>query len=107
MARRALTNNRRSYLCTYDVASDKEGDKRRAKLFELLLDHGEHVQFSVFLCMLTRTERVQLNAAAETILHRDRDQLLIIDLGPDGIEWTSGLACIGKVWTPQVRSGII
>ena len=40
MARRAITNNRRIYLCTYDVAEDK----RRTKLFELLKDHGEHVQ---------------------------------------------------------------
>jgi CRISPR-associated protein Cas2 len=107
MARRSITNNRRSYLCTYDVASDKAGDKRRSKLFDLLMDHGEHVQFSVFLCVLTRTEITRLNAAAEEILHRDQDQLLIMDLGPDGIDWTSGLICIGKIWTPQVRSRII
>lgn len=107
MARRALTNNRRSFLCTYDVASDKEGDKRRTKLFELLLNHGEHVQFSVFLCVLTRSEQVQLKTTAETILHREQDQLLIIDLGPDGIDWTTELSCIGKKWIPQVRSRIV
>lgn len=107
MARRALTNNRRSYLCTYDVASDKAGDKRRAKLFQLLMDHGEHVQFSVFLCVLTRTECVLLNTAAETILNANQDQLLIIELGPDGIDWTANLKCIGKLWEPQVRSRII
>lgn len=107
MAGRTLRNDRRSYLCTYDVAADKAGDKRRAKLFELLMDHGEHVQFSVFLCVLTKAEVTRLNAAAGEILHRDQDQLLVIDLGPDGIDWTEGLACIGKVWTPQVRSRII
>ena len=107
MARRTLTNNRRSYLCTYDVASDKAGDRRRARLFDLLMDHGEHVQFSVFLCVLTRSEIIRLNAAAEEILHRDHDQLLVIDLGPDGIDWTTGLICVGKVWTPQVRSRIV
>lgn len=107
MARRSLTNNRRSYLCAYDVAADKAGDKRRSKLFELLMDHGEHVQFSVFLCVLTQPEVTRLNAAAEALLHRDHDQLLIIDLGPDGIDWTSGLTCVGKIWTPQVRSRII
>jgi CRISPR-associated protein Cas2 len=107
MARRALRNDRRSFLCTYDVASDKAGDKRRARLFDLLMDHGEHVQFSVFLCVLTKAEITRLNAAAEDILHRDQDQLLVIDLGPDGIDWTSGLTCVGKIWTPQVRSRII
>lgn len=107
MARRALRNDRRSYLCTYDVASDKPGDKRRARLFDLLMDHGEHVQFSVFLCVLTKAEITRLRAAAGEILHRDLDQLLIIDLGPDGIDWTTGLTCVGKLWTPQVRSRII
>ena len=107
MARRALTNNRRSYLCTYDVASDKAGDKRRARLFDLLMDHGEHVQFSVFLCVLTRAEFTRLHAEAESILHRDEDQLLLIDLGPDGIDWTANLNCVGKIWTPQVRSRIV
>lgn len=107
MARRTLTNTRRSYLCTYDVAGDKAGDKRRSKLFDLLMDHGEHVQFSVFLCVLTRAEITRLNATAEEILHRDKDQLLVIDLGADGIDWTTGLICVGKIWTPQVRSRII
>jgi len=107
MARRALSNNRRSYLCTYDVASDKAGDKRRSRLFDLLMDHGEHVQFSVFLCVLTRIEITRLHAAAEEILHRDQDKLLLLDLGPDGIDWTAGLRCVGKIWTPQVRSRII
>jgi len=107
MARRALRNDRRSFLCIYDVASDKAGDKRRSQLFELLLDHGEHVQFSVFLCVLTKAELTRLRAQAECILHRDQDQLLIIDLGPDGIDWTAGLYCVGKIWTPQVRSRII
>ena len=107
MARRALTNNRRSYLCTYDVASDKAGDKRRSRLFDLLCDHGEHVQFSVFLCVLTRAEVFQLQANASEILSRDDDQLLVIDLGPVGVDWTDGLTCIGKVWKPQVRSIIV
>lgn len=107
MAYRALTNNRKCYLCSYDVASDKEGDKRRAKLFQLLLDHGEHVQFSVFLCALTRSECAQLKATAEAILHLEQDQLLLIDLGPDRSEWTGSIISVGKTWTPLVRSRIV
>ncbi len=107
MAHRTLSNNRRTWLCTYDVASDKAGDKRRARLFELLMDHGEHVQFSVFLCVLTKMERIHLEAEANAILHRDQDQLLLIDLGPDSTEWTEGLRCVGKIWTPRIRSRII
>ena len=103
MARRTITNNRRIYLCTYDVADDK----RRTKLFELLKDHGEHVQFSVFLCSLTRSELKRLSAVAGEIVHQDQDQLLLVDLGGDDIDWTTQLSCLGKTWTPQVRSRIV
>jgi CRISPR-associated protein Cas2 len=103
MARREISNNRRIYLCTYDVAEDK----RRSKLFELLKDHGEHVQFSVFLCSLTATEVKRLGSTASEIIHHDEDQLLVIDIGPDQVDWTSSLACHGKTWSPTVRSQII
>lgn len=103
MAHRALTNNRRVYVCTYDVANDK----RRNRLFDLLMDHGEHVQFSVFLCSLTLTEMKRLSSTANEIIHRDEDQLLVIDIGPDVIDWTSNLACLGKTWSPTVRSQIV
>lgn len=103
MARRALSNNRRIYLCTYDVSEDK----RRNKLFELLKDHGEHVQFSVFLCSLTTSEVRRLGALALEIIHQDDDQLLVIDIGPDEVDWTASLTCHGKTWSPDVRSQII
>ncbi|MCX6864651.1 MAG: CRISPR-associated endonuclease Cas2 [Verrucomicrobia bacterium] len=103
MARRALTNNRRIFLCSYDVAEDK----RRTKLFELLKDHGEHVQYSVFLCSLTATEVKRLSTCATEIIHQQEDQLLVIDIGPDEVDWTSSLSCLGKSWSPSVRSQII
>ena len=107
MSRRALTNNRRLYLCTYDVCSTKEGDRRRDQLFELLKDHGEHVQFSVFLCELTRSEHTRLLGNARAILHETEDQLLVLDVGPSGLDWTQQLRCLGKRWTPQTRCHIV
>jgi CRISPR-associated protein Cas2 len=103
MARRTITNNRRVYLCSYDIADDK----RRAKLFELLKDHGEHVQYSVFLCSLTKSEMKHLSAVADKIINQNEDQLLVVDIGADDIDWATQLSCIGKIWTPQVRSRII
>lgn len=103
MAHRALSNNRRIYLCTYDVSEDK----RRNKLFELLKDHGEHVQFSVFLCSLTLSEVRRLGTLAQEIIHNDEDQLLVIDIGPDEVDWAASLSCHGKSWSPSVRSQII
>ena len=103
MARREISNNRRIYLCTYDVSEDK----RRTKLFELLKDHGEHVQYSVFLCSLTFMEVKHLSASATEIIHQNEDQLLVIDIGPDVTDWMASLSCLGKTWSPAVRSQII
>lgn len=102
MSRRALNHYRRLYLCTYDVADDK----RRTKLFEALKDRGEHVQFSVFLCELNEAERAGLVALSREIIHQDDDQLLILDIGDVTVDLTQNLHCIGKEWTPQVRSNI-
>lgn len=103
MARRSLSNARRVYLCAYDVVEDK----RRNRLFDLLQDHGDHVQYSVFLCALTNVERVRLVAAASSILHEVEDQLLVLDTGPEAGDWMDGLTCVGKTWLPPVRSRII
>ena len=109
MARRALktSTDRRLYLCTYDVLSSKEGDKRRTQLFEVLHDHGEHVQYSVFLCELTAVERTRLLTIAKGILNEKEDQLLVLSLGPASLDWALKLDCIGKTWPPQIRSFIV
>lgn len=103
MSRRSLNSTRRTYLCTYDVAEDK----RRNRLFQLLKDHGEHVQYSVFLCELNARERAGLLARVAEIVHQTEDQLLVINLGPAGLDWTQQLDSVGKSWTPMVRSNII
>jgi CRISPR-associated protein Cas2 len=103
MSRRALNNNRRLYLCTYDMADDK----RRNRVFELLKDHGEHVQYSVFLCELTAPEHARLIASSRILVNEATDQLLILDIGPPGLDWTQQLSCIGKHWTPLIRTTIV
>lgn len=69
--------------------------------------HLMYVQYSVFLCSLTKSEIKQLSAIACKILNQNEDQLLLVDIGADEIDWTTQLSCIGKIWTPQVRSMIV
>ena len=92
MARSEITDNRRIYLCTYDVSEDK----RRTNFFELPKGHGEHVQSSVFLCSLGHSKVIQLGAVATNIIHQEEDQLLVTDIGPGDVDWTTSLTCHGK-----------
>jgi CRISPR-associated protein Cas2 len=103
MSRRTLRNTRRLYFCTYDMADDK----RRNHMFQVMKDHGEHVQYSVFLCELTDAEHARLIYLSRQILHEKEDQLLILDIGIPGLDWTQQLSCVGRTWTPQIRTTIV
>ena len=94
------------YFCSYDVIADRKGDKRRAKLFDLLKDFGEHVQYSVFFCELSVSERLELISTAREIINQEEDQLIVLEVGPDNQDWAMQLECLGKPWKPRDKSFI-
>lgn len=94
---------RRTYICSYDVSNDK----RRSRLFEVLKDHGEHVQFSLFICELSDKEYVRLVSLCRPFIHATEDQLLLLDLGSASPNWSERLEVLGKTWTPLMRCHII
>ncbi|MGH3941488.1 MAG: CRISPR-associated endonuclease Cas2 [Pseudonocardiaceae bacterium] len=67
---------RRRYLMAYDIADPK----RLRRICTLMEDHGERLQYSVFLCDLSIAERAELESAVLNILHQD--SVIQIDLGP-------------------------
>lgn len=79
-----MTAVRNVYLISYDVADDK----RRAKVFKKLKGRGEAVQFSVFRCHLSVTEKLTLRGELWDVLNPNEDRLLLIDLGPVGASGT-------------------
>lgn len=90
---------RNTFLVSYDVTSDR----RRNKVFKKLRGFGDHVQFSVFLCDLTRKERVKLEAEVTELIQHREDQVLVVDLGPsDG----RGERTIHSLGVPLIRSPI-
>lgn len=107
MAARPLNDapmpDRRFYLCSGEVADQT----RRARLASLLQDHGDQLHGLVFICALNAREQEGLANAATTILDPAEDQLLFVDFGPETLNWTNGLAAIGKPWSPVIRSRIV
>lgn len=66
------------FLVTYDIR-----DPRRLKrVHDVVLNHGEMLQYSVYVCDLTRQELVGLRSALRHELHLDVDHVAIFDLGP-------------------------
>lgn len=68
---------RRRYLMAYDIADPV----RRRRICTLMEDHGERLQYSVFLCDLTVAERAELEDAVVAKMNLQEDSVVQIDLG--------------------------
>ncbi|MGH3185527.1 MAG: CRISPR-associated endonuclease Cas2, partial [Streptosporangiaceae bacterium] len=69
---------RRRYLMAYDIADPK----RLRRVCTLMEDHGERLQYSVFLCDLTVAELAELESAVTEAMNLHEDSVVQIDLGP-------------------------
>lgn len=94
---------RRHYLVSYDISDDK----RRTRIFNALEDVGDHVQFSVFLCELSKRELAALRSNVSEYVHHRDDQLMILDLGPAHVDLESAMEVIGRPHEPLVRTTIV
>lgn len=95
--------NRRRYLVTYDVSDDK----RRTKVFRNLEDHGDHVQYSVFVCELNAMELTRLKALLEKCIHHREDQVLFLDLGSSERHAGETISSLGKTYETPVRALVV
>lgn len=63
----------------YDV-KDK---KRLRKIYLEMRGFGDPVQYSVFICRLTKKEKILLNHTINKIINTRDDRVLIVNLGLD------------------------
>ena len=68
---------RYSYIVSYDICDDK----RLRKVFQTMKNWGDHLQYSVFECQLTRSDYLKLQSELKAIIKHDEDQVLFISLG--------------------------
>lgn len=68
---------RRKYCVCYDVSDPH----RCTKVYKLMLGYGDHIQYSVFLCDLSRIELLLMQQTLTDVLHLDEDRVLVIDIG--------------------------
>ena len=95
---------RNVFLVAYDVSDDK----RRTKVFNKLKGFGMAVQYSVFTCVLTPTERLRLRADLWDLIDHGSDRILVIDLGPDEGRGRAALESWGKpLEDPASHAGVL
>lgn len=94
---------RTRYIVTYDISDDD----RRNNVFRTLRGHGDHIQYSVFRCDLSESERVMLVAALHPLIEHAQDQILMIDLGPVDGRAANCVSAIGRRYLAPERTVVV
>lgn len=83
---------RTRYLLAYDIRHPR----RLRRVHQVVMGYGEPLQYSVFVCDLTRVELLALKADLLAELSVREDSVGIFDLGPPG---GRGLQCVEFIGT--------
>lgn len=87
---------RNVYLLSYDVADDK----RLRRTYKKMCGFGDPVQYSVFRCELSPTEKQLMKEALWEILNWAEDRAMLVNLGPAGAQ---GDECLEFWGRPRVE----
>ena len=86
---------RQSYLVCYDICDDK----RLRKVFQIMRNYGDHLQYSVFECQLTPADVARCRGELNLIINHAEDQVLFVDLGPAEGRGDRVITALGKPYT--------
>lgn len=82
---------RNSYLVAYDIRDPK----RLRKIYVKMRGYGEAIQYSVFLCRLSKTEKMLMLSDLVVLIKTNEDSIIIIPLGRSSKEDISDIEFIG------------
>ena len=83
---------RHTFIVSYDVCNDK----RLAKVLKTMRGFGDHLQYSVFECHLSRADLARCRQRLIDIIDRKEDQVLFVDLGPAEGRGDRVITALGK-----------
>ena len=81
-----------SYLVAYDICDPK----RLRLVHKTMLGYGEPLQYSVFCCDLSASERIMLISDLSPIIDHREDQVMLINIGPDEARGRESIETLGK-----------
>ena len=94
---------RNAYIVSYDIADDS----RRTAVYDTCRGYGERIQYSVFMCHMTPTERLDLQSRLRDTIHMHDDQVLFIDLGPVDGRARRCITALGRLHCPPSDDPVI
>lgn len=83
---------RNSYIVCYDICDPK----RLRQVYKTMRGWGDHIQYSVFECQLTKMDIARLRSTLADIIHHKEDQVIFVDLGPADGRGERVISALGK-----------
>jgi CRISPR-associated protein Cas2 len=80
------------YVVTYDISDPK----RLRRVFRTMKGYGDPLQYSVFQCDLSASERVLMVEALSAIINQREDQVMLINIGPAENRGRQSIETIGR-----------
>jgi len=71
------THSKRVWLVCYDISNDK----RLRKVYKLCRGYGEHLQYSVFRCVLSDLRLAEMKSRLLDVVNERHDQVMFAFLG--------------------------
>jgi CRISPR-associated protein Cas2 len=87
---------RNTYLVCYDISNDL----RLRRVHKTMRGFGDHPQYSVFECQLTRSDLARCRHVLSEIINHREDQVLFVDLGPVEGRGDRVITALGRAYTP-------
>lgn len=95
---------RQYVLVSYDISNQK----RWRKVFKIMKDYGEHVQYSVFICQLTDVQEALLKSKLDDVVHQQGDQVMFVHLGPvNKGQLDKRISTVGRPYMPRDLAKLI
>jgi CRISPR-associated protein Cas2 len=92
-------------LITYDVdTTTKAGEKRLRKVAKECVNYGQRVQNSVFECLLTEAQLVNLKAVLASVIDETTDSIRFYFLGNN---WQRKIDTLGKITSYDPTDALI
>lgn len=91
----------------YLVAYDIRDPRRWRKVFRAMKGYGDSIQYSVFRCVLSPEQSVQMVSALGEAMNQKEDRILIADLGPVGGRGEHSITGLGEKLPDIVKGAII
>jgi CRISPR-associated protein Cas2 len=87
---------RNTYLVCYDISNDL----RLRRVHKTMRGFGDHLQYSVFECQLTRTDLARCRHLLSEIINHREDQVIFVDLGPVEGRGDRVISAVGRPYSP-------